>query len=447
MTNSRRKFIKKTALGSAGIAVANSAMAMSAKSYNAILGANDRLNVAIAGLGRRMGAYIEPIALKGSNVKLAYLCDVMESQRLKGLKEFGEKIDYKPKLESDIRKVLDDSEVDVLFNATPDHWHAPGSIMAMKAGKHVYVEKPCSHNMFENDQLVKASKHYNKVVQMGNQQRSSDHTIEIINEIHNGVIGTPYKAVAFYNNVRGEVPLQKKAPVPEGLDWELWQGPAPRREYTFKTWDYNWHWYGWDYGTAETGNNATHELDVARWALQVGFPIHTHVEADKRHFINDGWEMYDTMEATFKFAGNKIIVWDGKSRNNYNTYGSDRGTVIYGTDGTVFVNRNEYKLYDRKGEIIKSHDSATSEAGNTLGGGGDMSTKHAQNFFDGVRGKAKLNAPIVDASISNAMVHYANIAYRINSGFDIDDKTGFMYNKDAMALWSRTYEPGWEPNI
>jgi len=447
MTNSRRKFIKKTALGSAGIAVANSAMAMSARSYNAILGANDRLNIAIAGLGRRMGAYIEPIALKGSNVKLVYLCDVMESQLLKGLKEFSEKIDYKPKLENDIRKVLDDSEVDVLINATPDHWHAPGSIMAMKAGKHVYVEKPCSHNMFENEQLVKASKHYNKVVQMGNQQRSSDHTIEVINEIHNGVIGTPYKAVAFYNNVRGEVPLQKKAPVPEGLDWDLWQGPAPRREYTFNTWDYNWHWYGWDYGTAETGNNATHELDVARWALQVGFPVHANVEADKRHFVNDGWEMYDTMEATFKFAGNKIIIWDGKSRNNYNTYGSDRGTVIYGTEGTVFVNRNEYKLYDRKGEVIKSHDSASNEAGNALGGGGDMSTKHIQNFFDGIRGKTKLNAPIVDASISNAMVHYANIAYRINSAFDIDDKTGYMFNKDAMGLWSRTYEPGWEPNI
>jgi len=447
MTNSRRKFIKKTALGSAGIAMANSAMAMSARSYNSILGANDRLNVAIAGLGRRMGAYIEPIALKGSNVKLIYLCDVMESQRLKGLKEFSEKIDYKPKLENDIRIVLEDSEIDVLINATPDHWHAPGSIMAMKAGKHVYVEKPCSHNMFENEQLVKASKHYNKVVQMGNQQRSSDHTIEIINEIHNGVIGIPYKAVAFYNNVRGEVPLQKKAVVPEGLDWELWQGPAPRRGYTFNTWDYNWHWYGWDYGTAETGNNATHELDVARWALQVGFPIHANVEADKRHFLDDGWEMYDTMEATFKFAGNKIIVWDGKSRNNYNTYGSDRGTIIFGTEGTVFVNRNEYKLYDRKGDVIKSHDSASIEAGNALGGGGDMSTKHVQNFFDGIRGKVKLNAPIVDASISNAMVHYANIAYRINSAFDIDDKTGYMFNKDAMGLWSRTYEPGWEPTL
>ena len=443
----RRKFIKNTTLGSLGIAVANSAFAMTAKSYRNILGSNERLNVAIAGLGRRLGAYIEPIALKNSNVELVYLCDVMESQRLKSLKEFSSHIEYTPKLENDIRKVLDDKNVDVLLNATPDHWHAPGSIMAMKAGKHVYVEKPCSHNMFENEMLVKASKQYGKIVQMGNQQRSSDHTIEIINEIHNGVIGNPYQAVAFYTNARGEVPVQKKAPIPEGLDWELWQGPAKRRNYTYNTWDYNWHWYGWDYGTAEMGNNATHELDVARWALQVGFPINVQVEAEKRHFLDDGWEMYDTMEATYKFAGNKIIKWDGKSRNNYNTYGSDRGTLIYGTEGTVFVNRNKYVLYDRNGSVIKDFESASKEAGNVLGGGGDMSTLHVTNFFNGIRGKVALNAPIDDASISNAMVHYANIAYRINNGFDIDDKTGFMFNKDAMALWNRVYEPGWEPKI
>ena len=297
----RRNFIKKTTLASAAVTVAHSTMGMSAKSYNNIIGANDRLNVAIAGLGRRLNAFKEPIALKESNVKLLYLCDVMESQRTKALKEFGEHINYKPALENDIRKVLEDKDLDVLINATPDHWHTPGSIMAMKAGKHVYVEKPCSHNMHENEQLVKASKKYNKVVQMGNQQRSSGHTIDIINEIHNGIIGKPYKAVAFYNNSRGDVPLQKSAPVPEGLDWELWQGPAPRREYTSETWNYNWHWYGWEYGTAEAGNNGTHELDVARWALQVDTPQHVYVEANKRHFLDDGWEMYDEMEATLNF--------------------------------------------------------------------------------------------------------------------------------------------------
>jgi hypothetical protein len=282
---------------------------------------------------------------------------------------------------------------------------------------------------------------------MGNQQRSSLHTFEMINEIHNGAIGTPYKAVAFYTNTRGEVPLQKRVSVPEGLDWELFQGPAPRREYTSETWDYNWHWYGWDYGTAEAGNNATHELDVARWALGVNLPTRIDVEAAKRHFVNDGWEMYDTMDATFRFTGDKIIKWDGKSRNGYDTYKGGRGTVIYGSEGSVFLDRDKSVLYDRNGKIINDNKSTTSEAGTALGGGGDMTTGHVVNFFEAVRGKEKLTAPIDDASISMAMVHYSNIAYRIGKGFDIDEKSGRMYDRDAMKLWSREYEPGWEPTL
>ena len=443
----RRNFITKTVLGGTALALSNSATSMAASSYNRIMGANDRLHIAIAGLGRRYGAYVEPIAQKENNVNLLYLCDVMESQRVNALKNFSENIDYTPKLENDIHKVIDDSQVDILINSTPDHWHTPGSILAMQAGKHVYVEKPCSHNMHENEILVQAAQKYNKVVQMGNQQRSSDHTAEIIQEIHDGIIGTPYKAVAFYTNSRGEVPVQTQAPIPQGLDWELWQGPAPRRDYTQETWDYNWHWYGWNYGTGETGNNATHELDVARWALNVDFPVHAEVEAAKRHFLQDGWEMYDTMDATFRFKGNKIIKWDGKSRNGYDTYGAGRGTTIYGSDGAVFVDREKYILTDLTGKVIKTNQSASSEAGNTLGGGGDMSTTHIKNFFDTIRGKASLNAPIADASISMAMVHYANIAYRVGKGFDIDDRTGHIYDRDAMQLWGREYEPGWIPKV
>ncbi len=445
--SSRRSFLKNVTAGAAGIAVGGTAMGMSAKSYKRIIGANDRLFVAIAGLGRRVGGFYEPIAKKESNAELVYLCDVMEKQRDRAMQNFSKRVDYKPKPENDIRKVIDDSKVDVLINATPDHWHTPGSIMAMQGGKHVYVEKPCSHNMFENELLVEAAQKLNKVVQMGNQQRSSGHTIEIIKEIHNGVIGTPYKGLAIYTNSRGEVPLQKKVPVPAGLDWELFQGPAPRRDYTEETWDYNWHWYGWDYGTAEAGNNATHELDIARWALGVDLPLRVDVEADKRHFINDGWEMYDTMEVTFRFSDNKIIQWDGKSRNGYDTYGYDRGTIIYGSEGSVFVDRNKFVLFDRKGKVIKDNKSASTEAGTALGGGGDMTTAHVMNFFDAVRGKAKLTAPIDDAAISMAMVHYSNIAYRVGKGFDIDDKTGRMFDRDAMRLWGREYAPGWKPKI
>lgn len=443
----RRDFITKTALGSAAVAVASPVMGMPAKSYRRIIGANERINVAIAGLGRRLGAFLEPLTVKEANIQLVSLCDVMESQRLKALKSFSEHLDYQPDLENDLRKVIDDPRVDAMINATPDHWHAPGSIMAMQGGKHVYVEKPSSHNMKENELIVAAAEKYGRVVQMGNQQRSSDHTITIIRDIHEGVIGRPYKAVAFYTNARGAVPVQKKAPAPEGLDWDLFQGPAPRREYTSETWNYNWHWYGWDFGTAETGNNATHELDIARWALKVGYPLRVEVEAAKRHFLDDGWEMYDTMDATFNFEEDKIIKWDGKSRNGYDTYGGGRGTIIYGSEGAVFVDREKYVLSDRNGKLVREYNSASKEAGTALGGGGEMSTLHVLNFFDGIRGKAKLNAPIDDANISMAMVHYCNIAYRIGKGYDIDSNTGRMFDREAMKLWGREYAPGWDPRL
>ncbi len=451
MSSNRRDFIKKSGLGLAGVTVGGTAMGMSAKSYSRIIGANDRINVALVGLGRRVFAFYAPVSKTENNIEVLYLCDVMQKQRERTAQYLGQRIDYQPTLESDYRNVLDDKDVDAVFIATPDHWHTPGAIMAMQSGKDVYVEKPCSHNMQENELIVAAMKKYNKVVQMGNQQRSSGHTQEIISEIHNGVIGTPYRAVAFYTNSRDEVPVQKKAPVPEGLDWDLWQGPAIRREYTEETWDYNWHWYGWDYGTAEAGNNATHELDVARWALQVDFPEHVEVEAEKRHFINDGWEMYDTMDAQFRFNGDKIIKWEGHSRNAHKSFtegDGGRGTIIYGSEGTVYVDRGKYTLYDRKGAVVKESKSSSNEAGTALGGGGDTSTEHAENWFNVIRGKEQmLNAGIEDASISQAMVHYANISYRIKKGFDIDDASGKMYDRDAMKLWGRQYEPGWEPKI
>lgn len=446
MEKSRRGFIRKVALGSAGIAFTNF-NALSAKEYKRIIGANNRLTVAIAGLGRRLGAFYEPIAKKESNVELVYLCDVMKSQRENAAKQFAKHLSYSPKLENSIIKVIEDKQVDVLINATPDHWHAPGTWLAVKAGKHVYVEKPCSHNPREGELLVEFQKKYNRVIQMGNQQRSSRESIEIIKEIHNGVIGNAYKAVAFYASDREEVPVPKKAPVPEGLDWDLFQGPAPRREYTHDTWNYNWHWYGWTYGTAESGNNGTHELDIARWALGVDFPEYVSVEAAKRHFINDGWTMYDTMEASFRFAGNRIIKWDGQSRNGYKTYGSDRGTVIYGSEGSVYVDRGGYKLYNREGKLVRDSKAKGNEAGTALGGGGDMSTAHVVNFFEAVRGKEKQRAPIDEGAKSVLLAHLANISSRVGKGFKINPKDGRALDKDAMKLWGREYAPGWEPKL
>jgi predicted dehydrogenase len=445
MGTNRRDFIKKATAGAVGVALTGSITSTSAKSYSRIMGSNDRILVAIQGLGRRWGAYVPAISDKKNNIELVYLCDVMKSQRDKAAAHIARSINYVPKLENDIRIILDDKKIDAIFMATPDHWHAPGACMAMQADKHVYLEKPCSHNPREGELLVAYQKKYGKMIQMGNQQRSSVESNEIINNIHNGIIGDTYKAIAFYTNSRGEVPLPKKANPPAGLDWDLFQGPSPRKDYMHDTWDYNWHWYGWDFGTAEMGNNATHELDIARWALDVEYPEHVGVYSGKFHYKNDGWEMYDTMEATFKFANNKTIQWDGQSRNGYDKYGAGRGTLIYGSNGSVFVDRSGYKLFDLKGKLIKENVlKGGGEDGVALGGGGDLSTRHSVNFFQAIRGKEALTSPIEQGVISQMLTHYANIASRIDKSFEVDNVTGRIYDREAMKLWERRYEPGWE---
>lgn len=434
--SNRREFLKKVSAGAAGVSLAGVTSGMSARSYSKIIGANDRLFVAIAGLGRRLGAFTEPVSLKSSNVELVYLCDVMKSQREKAAARFSKLIDYKPKLENDIRKVIEDQKVDALINATPDHWHAPGTWMAVKAGKHVYVEKPCSHNLREDDLLIEFQKKYNKVVQMGNQQRSAPESIEIISEIHKGTIGEVYKAVAFYANSRGEVPIAKPAPAPEGLDWDLFQGPSPRKPYMHDTWDYNWHWYDWTYGTAESGNNMIHRFDLARWAMQLDYPEYVEVNAKKNHFLNDGWTMYDTMHATFRFPGEKIIKCDCKSRSGYQTYGYNNGAIIFGTKGTAYLSGDGYKIYDREGKLIKEDNSNL-----------DSVNLHFVNFIDSVRGKTSVNSPVVDAEKSTLLCHLANISYRIGKNFNVNSQTGKAINNEALQLWSREYEPGWEPKL
>lgn len=439
-SNSRRGFIKKTAVGAAGLA-----LGVSAKSYANILGANERINVAILGCNRRFGGLANPLSLL-KDVSISYVCDVDSRRQERAIGEVEKMAGTAPKGEGDFRKILEDKSIDAIFHATPDHWHAPGTWMSLQADKHVYVEKPCSHNPREGELLIAYQKKYNKVVQMGAQQRSAQTSQEIIKEIHGGAIGEAFHAVAFYSNSRGRVPAANNVPVPEWLDWELFQGPAPRTEYVDIFGDYMWHWY-WTYGTGETGNNATHELDVSRWALQVKYPEEVIVNAGKYHFKDDPWTMYDTMDATFKFPDGKSIRWDGKSRDGYNTYGSGRGAIIYGSEGSVYVDRDGYRLYDRAGKLVREKKAETSEGGIALGGGGGMTVQHVSNFLETIRGKATLNCPIDEGAISTHMCHYANISYKMgNKALKIDPKTGRFLDKKVMKQhWGRTYEKGWEP--
>ena len=439
----RRTFIKNAGLAAGSIAI--SAQAVSAKSYQRILGANERIGTAIMGCYRRFGGLAQPLSnLEATDI--TYVCDVDSRRQDAALEKVKKWSGSMPKGEKDFRKILEDKEVDALFVACPDHWHAPAAWIAMQAGKNVYVEKPCSHNPHESALLVAMQKKYGKVVQMGNQQRSSLASQEIIKEIHNGIIGHAYMAKAFYSNQRGRVPNAQKVPVPDYLDWNLFQGPAPRTDFIDIAGDYNWHWF-WRWGTGETGNNATHELDIGRWALQVTIPHRVVTHAGKYHYKDDPWTMYDTMLAHFDFPGGKTISWDGKSRNGHNTYGGGRGTIIYGSEGSVFVNRSGYKLFDRAGKMIKEGSEQGSEASTALGGGGDITTTHIQNFLNAIRGKDTLNAPIEGGALSTNLCHYANISYRMgNQSLEIDPANGKFKNDKAMnRYWQRDYEKGWEP--
>lgn len=441
--NSRREFIKKTAMGSAALAVTS--MGFNAKSYGRIMGANDRVNCAMIGAKRRFGA-LGPSLSKVKDTDMTYICDIDKKQLEKGAKTIKDLTGSAPKTEKDLRKVLEDKDVDAVFIAIPDHWHACATWLSLEAGKHVYVEKPCSHNPAESELMVALQVKYGKVVQMGNQQRSAPESQEIIGEIHNGVIGDTYLAKAFYTNNRGRVDDAKTVNPPEWFDWDLFQGPAPRKEFKNILEDYVWHWF-WHWGTAETGNNATHELDVARWALQVEHPELVHIDAGKRHFVDDPWEMYDTMTATYQFANGRTIIWDGKSRNNYDTYGGGRGTVIYGSEGSVYVDRGGYRLYDRGGKLLKERKSSGEEGSVGLGGGGDMTTLHVQNFIDSVRGNAKPNSHIKEGALSSNLAHYPNIAYRAGKNvLMVDPWNGRLKDKKVhKEFWGREYEPGWEP--
>ena len=442
MKKNRRNFIKKAIMSTVALSSYSFANSLSAKSYRKIIGSNDRINIAVQGLGRR-GPGLLYNALSCENIELTCISDVMDKQIEKISKGYFERTGKKVNVEKKFNKIIEDKDLDALVIATPDHWHAYSACKAMDYGKHVYLEKPCSHNMFENEMLVKYQKHYNLKVQMGNQQRSSRQTTDLIDKLRNGIIGETYKAEAYYNNNRPKVPNQRITAIPSGLDWEEFQGPAPRRAYTYDTWDYNWRWYGWLYGTGETGNNATHELDIARWALNVEFPSSVSVYAGKYHYIDDGWTMYDTMEAKFKFPGDKTITWDGQSRNAFEKEKEGgRGTKIWGSNGSVFVNRNGYKIFNLSGEKIYDSDNDEKFSNITR----NMTQYHFENFFNSIRNGEKLTSPIDDAAVSQSMTHYANMAYRTGKSFEINSLDGSIKDNKVKKIWSREYEKGWELN-
>ena len=437
----RRNFIKKSSLGIVATASLNSNFMIGKN----ILGANDRIHCAIAGVRSRGKAHAAAIHLQ-KNAKILYSCDVDDTILDEHNQWSKENIGYVPKVEKDFRKLVENKEIDAIFIASPEHWHAPMSIMAMQAGKHVYVEKPCSHNPYENELLIAAQKKYGLKVQMGNQQRSALTSMLAVSDIRNGIIGEVYKGEAYYSNNRGSIGIGKPAPIPQTLDWDLWQGPAPRTQYKDNIHPYNWHWFR-NWGTGEVHNNGTHEIDICRWALGVDIPQSV-TSFGGKYAYQDDWEFVDNQQVTFTYPKGKFITWTGHSRGLIQPKQPGRGVTLYGSKGTIQLDRNFYKHFDLGGNLIKEEfENVVSQTTDTRGQGG-LDVNHVGNLFDAIREEKPLTAEIKDASISTLMCHLANMAQDAVETLHIDSTSGKVLNNDKiMQNWRRDYAPGWEPTV
>jgi predicted dehydrogenase len=421
---SRRKFFHQTTLAGAGALVVGSAPSRAA------LSPGDKIVAGVMGLGRGMG-HIQ--ALLGiPNAEIAYVCDVDQERVDQAAKVVGNKQNRAPKGIKDFRRMLDANDVDAIFIATPNHWHAPATILACAAGKHVYVEKPGSHNAREGELMVAAARKHKRVVQMGNQRRSYPALIEAVEKMRAGVIGRLLYARTSYNNARGSIGRGKPAPVPANLDYDMWQGPAPERPYVDNLVHYNWHWR-WHWGGGELANNGIHALDVARWGLGVDYPRRVTLNGGRYHF-DDDQETPDTGTAVFDF-GRSGIGWECSSciprRHEKVPF-----VAFYGEGGILATTESGYIIYDLKGKDVEQG----------TGPGGDK--EHIQNFLDCIRSGKRPNSEIEEGQKSTLLCHLGNIAYRTGHTLHLDQRTGkILDDREAQKLWGREYRKGWEPKV
>jgi predicted dehydrogenase len=448
--NSRRKFIKNVAASSAALAIGGLATGMSAKSYRNILGANDRINVALIGVNSR-GKSMAGTFAGQKNANVACICDVDERAIPKAIAAAIEvNPAVTPKSEKDCRKVLEDKTIDAIYIATPDHWHAPLTIMGCQAGKHVYVEKPLSHNPREGELAISAARKYNRVVQMGAQRRSAPVLTKGIEELHKGIIGRVYTAKTWYTNARKSTSLTP-GNVPAWLDYDLWQGPAPRMPYKEGLIHYNWHWY-WHWGTGEALNNGTHEVDVARWGLGVDFPTRVTSVGGRYHYKDD-WETPDTQIVAMEYPGGVSLVWESRNSNGRKIEGAERGIIFYGENGSLDTGDDAYKVYDLNGKLVSEVKSESAEAGGLQGRNLAspnliMDSLHVADFLDAIRNNRRPNCDVETGYKSVVAMQLGNISWRVGHDLNIDPKNGHIINDpDAQKLWSRTYEKGWEPKV
>ncbi len=447
MNHSRRDFIKKASTGAAAFSIGGILPGFSAGSYRNIPGANEKITVACMGVNSR-GLAVAKNFSSQKECEILHVCDV-DTRAADVCINAVEKIQQKkPTATPDFRKALEDKNVDVLIVTAPDHWHAPAAMLACAAGKHVYLEKPCSHNPNEGEMLVKAANKYKRVLQMGNQRRSWPNVNAAIKELQAGVIGRPYFAKTWYTNNRPTIGKGKEVEVPSWLNYDLWQGPAPRKPFRDNLIHYNWHWF-WHWGTGEALNNGTHMVDLARWGLGVDYPT-TVSSSGGRYRYQDDWETPDTQVINLTFGNKAMISWEGRSCNGKHVEANSVGLVFYAENGSMTIEGgNSYKIHDLKNNLIKEvkHHSVI-DVRNLADPTQELDEYHIQNFFDGIKKGTPVISDILGGHQSTLLVQLGNISQRTGRTLQIDPSNGHILNDaDALKYWSREYQPGWEPRI
>jgi predicted dehydrogenase len=408
---------------------------------------NNRVVVAVMGVNSR-GSFLSQQLASFPDVDIAYMSDVDSNVLSREIGNVEKKTGKRPQGFGDIRKLLEKKDFDALVIAAPDHWHAPATILACQAGKHVYCEKPCSHNPREGEMSVAAAAKYNRIVQLGTQRRSFAQVNQMINELHYGIIGRTYFAHGWYTNHRGSIGFGKEVPVPANLDYELWQGYAPRKPYKDNLIHYNWHWF-WNWGTGEALNNGTHEIDVMRWGLGVEYPTKVMSSGGRVQFKDD-WQTPDTQTIIANFPNDTAMSWESRSCNQYAAEGEPRGVIFYGDKGTIHYGAGDgYRVYDGDNKLIKEvKDSAPADATNKVSPTATLDGIHLANFINTIQGTDHLNAPILEGYRSTLIPQLGNIAYRTGRVLNCDPTNGHILNDgEANKLWHREYEPGWTLKI
>ncbi len=390
-----------------------------------------RVNIAIIGLRGRGKALAGSFAtVPGCSIEAVVDVDAsVLSQVAAGIaKQTGKP----PRTFSDLRRVLDDKSIDAVAIATPDHWHAPAALLAIDAGKDVYLEKPCAHNAREARLVVQAARRKERIVQHGTQARSRPTTQQAIEFIHSGKIGRVLMAKAWDVQMRKDIGHKPDAPVPAGVDYDTWIGPAPALPFNENRFHYTWHWH-WNYGTGDAGNDGAHQLDQARWALNVDYPVQVTGSAAKL-FFDDDQQTPDTMTISFNYPG-KMLMFEMRIWNPYAMGGVENGVAVYGSEGMVEIGKsdrvNGYRVYDRAGKLVHQEEE-------------NVSDRHTHNFIECVRSRQAPNAEIEIGRISALHCHLANIVARTGRSIRFDAATlSIPGDAEANELLGRAYRPHW----